>query len=116
MDRRFPLGLVAAIALLLAQSAIAAEIAGRVVGVSDGDALTLLTEANQQVRVRLAEIDTPESGQPYGSRAKQALSHLAFGKAVRVDVQDTDRYGRTIGRVYVGSRDVSAEMVREGAA
>ena len=116
MGARFFRGFIAAVAVLLAQSAIAAEIVGRVVGVSDGDTLTVLTGANRQVRVRLAEIDTPESGQPYGSRAKQTLSDLAFGKAVRVDVQDTDRYGRTVGRVYVGSRDVNAEMVRGGAA
>ena len=51
----------------------------------------------KQVRVRLAEIDTPESRQPYGERAKQALSDLAFGKQARVVVQDTDRYGRTVG-------------------
>jgi hypothetical protein len=70
----------------------AETLTGRVVGVSDGDTLTLLAEGNRQVRVRLAEIDTPESRQPYGSRAKQALSDLAFGKTARVEVQDTDRY------------------------
>ena len=49
----------------------------------------------KQVKVRLGEIDTPESnGQPYGQRAKQTLSDLAFGKQARVVVQDTDRYGR----------------------
>jgi hypothetical protein len=58
------------------------------------------------VKVRLAEIDTPESRQPYGTRAKQALSDLAYGKEARVVVQDTDKYGRTVGRVYVG--DVNA--------
>jgi len=66
--------------------------------------------------VRLAEIDTPESKQPYGNRAKQALSDLAFSQQARVVVQDTDRYGRTVGRVYVGAMDVNAEMVKHGAA
>ena len=70
----------------------------------------------KQVRVRLGEIDTPESRQPYGERAKQALSGLAFGKQARVVVQDTDRYGRTVGQVYVGGVDVNAEMIRQGAA
>ena len=102
--------------LAMAQVAMAAEITGRVVGIADGDTLTVLDEARRQIRVRLAEIDTPESGQPYGSRAKQALSDLAFGKSVRVVMQDTDRYGRTVGRVYAGSIDVNAEMVRQGAA
>lgn len=92
------------------------EYNGRVVGVSDGDTLTLLVDGKRQVKVRLAEIDAPEGGQPYGNRSKQELSALAFNKEARVRVQDTDRYGRTVGRVFVGSVDVSAEMVRRGAA
>lgn len=80
------------------------------------DTLTLLVAGNQQRKVRLGEIDTPELAQPYGSKAKQALSDLAFGKEARVTVQDIDRYGRTVGRVYVGSTDVNAELVKQGAA
>ena len=94
----------------------ATEYVGKVVGISDGDTLTLLTPEKQQVKVRLGEIDTPESRQPYGTRAKQALSDLAYGKEARVVVQDTDKYGRTVGRVYVGGVDVNAELVRQGAA
>lgn len=104
------------IVLLFAQAAVAEEITGRVVGISDGDTVTVLTDTKRQVRVRLAGIDTPESRQPYGSRARQALSDLVFGKRVRVVVQDADRYGRTVGRVYAGTLDVNAEMVRQGAA
>ena len=66
--------------------------------------------------MRLAEIDTPEKGQPYGRRAKEELSSLVFGKTVDVKTQGTDRFGRTIGRVYVDGLDVNAEMVRRGAA
>ena len=29
-------------------------------------------------------------------------------------VVDTDRYGRTVGRVYADAIDVNAEMVRQG--
>ena len=50
----------------------------------------------QQLRIRLAEIDTPEKGQPYGNRARQALSDLIFDRAVRVVELDRDRYGRVI--------------------
>ena len=86
---------------------LAAEYTGKVVGVSDGDTLTLLVpdgNSFKQVKVRLGEIDTPERKQPYGTRAQQALSDLAYNKQARVVVQDTDRYGRTVGRVYVGQR------------
>ena len=67
----------------------------------------------KQFKVRLGEIDTPESKQPYGQRAKQALSDLTFGKQVRVVAQDADRYGRTVGRVY-GGVEVNAELVKMG--
>lgn len=97
-------------------SAFAGAVEGKVVSVTDGDTLIVLTPEKQQVRVRLAEIDTPESGQPYGQKAKTALSSLVFGKEARVEVQDQDRYGRQVGRVYVGTTDVNAEMIRLGAA
>lgn len=104
---------------LLAGPLLAAEYTGKVVAISDGDTLTLLVPDGtsfKQVKVRLGEIDTPERKQPYGTRAQQALSDLAYNKQARVVVQDTDRYGRTVGRVYVGSVDVNAEMVKQGAA
>ena len=104
------------IAAFVQVQATAREIACRVVAIADGDTLTVLTQTQQQVRVRLAEIDTPEAAQPYGSRARQELSELAFGKDVQVAVRDTDRYGRTVGRVSAGGQDVNAEMVRRGAA
>jgi endonuclease YncB( thermonuclease family) len=104
---------------LLAGPLTAAELSGKVVGVSDGDTLTLLVadgSSFKQVKVRLGEIDTPESRQPYGERAKQALSDRVFGKPARVVVETTDKYGRTVGRVYVGGVDVNAELVKQGAA
>jgi len=103
-------------ALLLPPLAFPEEYNGRVVGVSDGDTLTLLVEGNRQVKIRLAEIDAPESGQPYGKRSKQELSALAFNKQAHVKVITTDRYGRSVGRVFVGGVDVNAEMIRRGAA
>lgn len=88
----------------------------RVIGISDGDTFSCLTPARETIRVRMAEIDTPEKDQPYGTRARQALSGYIFGKDVALQVQDRDRYGRTVARVEVGSTDVTAEMVRSGAA
>ena len=107
---------LAILLILVSTSAIAAEVQGRVIGISDGDTFTLLTAAKQQVKIRLAEIDAPESGQPYGLKSKQALSELIFGKDVLVRVQTTDRYGRIVGRPYVGDLDICEEMVRMGAA
>jgi endonuclease YncB( thermonuclease family) len=75
-------GFLAALTVLLFPSflTLAAELHGEAVGISDGHTLTLLTVTRQQVRVRLAESDAPESRQPWGSRAQQALSALVFRK------------------------------------
>ena len=102
--------------LALSPAVFAADLSGAVVGIADGDTFTLLTSDKQQVKIRLAEIDAPESGQPYGNTSKQVLSGLIFGRDLRVVVQTTDRYGRTVGRPYVGNLDVCEEMVRVGAA
>lgn len=105
--------------LLIAQAATAsaaAPLQGEVVGISDGDTLTLLTSEQRQVKVRLAQLDTPERHQPYGSRAKQALADKVFRRRITVQVEAIDRYGRTVGTVYLDGRDVNAEMVAEGHA
>lgn len=88
---------------------------GQVVGITDGDTLTLLV-GQEQVRVRLAQIDAPESRQPYGGAAKRALAELAFGRPARVEVVDQDRYGRSVGEVFVAGLNVNREMVRRGHA
>jgi endonuclease YncB( thermonuclease family) len=106
---------IALAAALFGTPAAAIDLLGKVVGVLDGDTLTVLVE-RRAVKVRLAEIDTPEKGQPYGSAARQALSDLVFGKVATVHGQTRDRYGRTVGRVYVDGRDVNAELVRAGHA
>src|SRR5690606_665034 len=96
--------------------ASATTLTGKVVAIADGDTLTLLTPAREQVKIRLAEIDTPERAQPYGTRARQALSDLAFGKQATVETSEKDRYGRVIGRIYVDGVDVNKELVSRGAA
>ena len=88
---------------------------GRVVGVTDGDTLKLLVDG-REVKVRLAQIDAPEMSQPYGARAKSALSELALGREARVAVIDIDDYGRTVGEVVVAGRNVNTELVRRGHA
>ena len=65
---------------------------------------------------RSGGIDTPERAQPFGRRAGQALAKNVFGKVVQVDDLGKDRYGRTLGIVRLGTRNVNLELVREGWA
>jgi endonuclease YncB( thermonuclease family) len=94
---------------------MADSIGGRVVGITDGDTFTLLTPDLRKVKVRVAEIDAPERGQPYATRSRQQLAILIFQQEVSVDVQVVDRYGRAVGRPMVGNVDVTVEMIRSGA-
>ena len=89
---------------------------GEVVSIADGDTITILTSGKAQIKVRLAEIDTPERGQPYGTAAKQALADKVFRQQVRVVVDAVDKYGRQVGYVYLGTRNINREMVAEGHA
>lgn len=103
-------------ALFFSGVACANDIACRVVGVSDGDTLTCLTSENRQIKTRLAQIDAPEKDQAFGQRSKQALSELVFGKAVVLQPETTDKYGRTVAKVLVGGRDANLVQVKAGMA
>lgn len=91
-----------------------ADIVAKVVGVHDGDTLTILVE-RKQVRVRLVDIDAPELGQPFGKRSRQSLSQLCAGKQAQVN-EGKDRYGRTLGSVVCNGVNANVEQVRTGMA
>ena len=84
---------------------------GRVDHVADGDTLSVTVDQTRY-RIRLHEIDTPEHDQPWSRQARQALSTKVAGKYVRVEVETVDDYGRTVGKVWLGDRDINREMVR----
>jgi micrococcal nuclease len=102
--------------LACANPTMGQTITGRVVGVSDGDSLTLLVQGNRQIKVRLDGIDAPEAGQEFSKNAKDGLSRLVFGKDVTLKVTGTDRYDRTLGVIHVGGVNANVELVRHGLA
>ncbi len=102
--------------LAVACSATASEIRGRVVGVTDGDTITVLVDGHDSVKVRLAGIDAPEKTQPFGSASKMHLSDSVFRRTVTVEWTKKDKYGRVIGRVLVDGEDVCLDQVRVGLA
>src|SRR5262245_60417944 len=114
-------GVVLLVALLLAAflpdaAMSAAEFRGKVVGVSDGDTITVLHD-RQPEKVRLNGIDAPEKGQAFGEKARQFTARLAFGQEVIVRVLDHDRHGRTVADVILSDgRSLNRELVRAGYA
>jgi endonuclease YncB( thermonuclease family) len=104
------------ILVLGACTAASATLEGKVIGVADGDTITILTADHQQHKIRLAGIDAPEKGQPFGTRSKQTLSQMVYGQPAIVEYSKRDRYGRIVGRVEVDGRDVNLDQLREGSA
>lgn len=88
----------------------AETITGVVVGVADGDTVTVLDEQWRQHKITLAGIDAPEKRQDFGNRSKQSLSDLAHRRQVVVETGTTDRYGRAVGKLLVGGQDVNLEQ------
>ncbi|MDZ7667891.1 MAG: thermonuclease family protein [Gammaproteobacteria bacterium] len=88
---------------------------GRVDHIADGDSLTITADGDRY-RIRLHEIDAPEHDQPGSRASRQALAGKVDGRYVRVTVETVDDYGRTVGKVWLGNRDINREMVREGHA
>jgi len=104
------------VGFLLASQVYASTLTGRIVGIADGDTLTLLDTTNTQHKVRLAGIDSPEKNQPFGQVCKQSLADLAYDRTVQIDWNKLDRYGRVIGKVLVDGQDVNLEQIRRGCA
>ncbi|WP_300461244.1 thermonuclease family protein [Desulfobacula sp.] len=104
-----------AIFLVTGISFAQAPIKGKVVGIADGDTITVL-QNNKQYIIRLYGIDTPEKGQDFGTKAKNFTSNLVFKREVKVIQKDVDRYGRIVGIVYVGEICINQEIIKAGLA
>lgn len=102
--------------LLMAGIAYGQSLVGKVTKVKDGDSVIVLDDQKREHEIRLAGIDTPESAQPFGRRAKESLSDMVFGKRVEVFGNKIDDYGRTVGKIMVGEVDICLEQIRAGMA
>ena len=91
----------------------AEELHGTVTDVYDGDTCTLMAD-DQKYRIRFYGIDAPEIKQDGGIVARERLRHKILNKNVRIEVVDQDRYGRTVGKVFLGTRYINLEMAAEG--
>ncbi|MBF0369458.1 MAG: thermonuclease family protein [Magnetococcales bacterium] len=105
-------------------SALSASWQGTVMQVYDGDTLKVkprnilrYPDKKRGVRIRLAEIDTPERGQPYANRAKRFTTRLTLGKKVTVEEKEWDRYGRMVAHIVLpDGKNLSQELLKSGHA
>lgn len=102
--------------LTFSQYCYAEVLSGRVVGVADGDTITVLDSTNTQHKIRLGGIDAPEKKQAFGNVSKKSLSDMVFNKQVEVDWHKEDRYGRKVGKVLVNNQDINLEQIKRGLA
>jgi endonuclease YncB( thermonuclease family) len=109
--------LIGLVTLMSTGFAVGESFTGKVVNVTDGDTVVVLRAGNIQEKIRLAEIDCPEKSQAFGQGAKQFTLDQAAQKNVTVEVRDHDRYGRTVGEVFLpDGKSLNRELVRNGYA
>lgn len=102
--------------LLVSPLASSDTLSGKIVSVHDGDTATLLNKDHQTIKIRLAQIDAPESDQAFGQKSRQSLAEMIFNRDVRVERETTDRYGRMVGTIYLENLDINQEQIRKGMA
>ncbi len=102
--------------LLFCTYANSLELIGKVIKVSDGDTITLLTDDKVSHKVRLNDIDAPEKKQPFGSKSRDNLASYIAGEIVTVRYKSKDRYGRVLGTIYFDNLDINLQQVKNGYA
>ena len=103
--------------LFLVPQAELKTVNGEVIQIQDGDTLTVKTDRDKMHKVRLADIDAPEMGQPFGKPAKRLATDLALGKIVRVNYTTKDKYKRLIGKLFLpDGKLLNEEMIKSGLA
>jgi endonuclease YncB( thermonuclease family) len=102
--------------LFLSNIVNAKTIEGLVVGVADGDTITVLDQQKNTYKIRLQGIDAPEKKQAFGEKSKQSLHDLVHGKQVRIEYDKEDKYGRIVGKVTVDDVDVCLQQLVLGMA
>jgi len=106
----------ACVTSLPVQAAPPKSVQGLVTQVTDGDSVWLTPPGKPPLEVRLRDIDAPESCQPWGAEARQALADLVLNKVATLQVSGRDSYGRTVGALSIDDLNVSRHLVENGHA
>ncbi|RZV13671.1 thermonuclease family protein [Aliarcobacter butzleri] len=102
--------------IILSSYLFSFELIGKVVKVSDGDTITVLTSDKTQYKIRLNDIDAPEKKQAFGNKSKDNLAKYIAGKTVKVEYKTKDKYKRILGTIYYNNIDINLQQVKDGYA
>ncbi len=102
--------------LLFCSYANSLELVGKVIKVSDGDTITLLTDDKVSHKIRLNDIDAPEKKQAFGNKSRDNLASYIAGEIVTVKYKSKDKYGRVLGTIYFDNLDINLQQVKNGYA
>jgi len=97
-----------------ASSSQATPFTGKVIHVTDGDSIKVLTQQNKKVEVRLSGVDCPEGGQAYGKKAKQFTASMVYNKIVTIQPETIDKYRRTVAMVLINRSNLSELIIANG--
>ena len=89
---------------------------GKVVGITDGDTITVIDTDKTEHKIRLMGIDAPEKKQDYGNESKKALSNYIYQREITVEYKKQDRYKRKVGKIILGNQDICLQMIKDGMA
>lgn len=102
---------------LAAPAAAVTTLRGQVVSVAGGDVVTMVDAQHREHKLRLAFIDAPEVGQPFGDEAQSALAAMVLGREVTARLADEGADGVAQAEVVEPHGHlVNLELVRRGLA
>lgn len=104
------------ILLLISTNLLSLELKGKIIHISDGDTVHLLTDKKEKIKIRLNDIDAPESKQAYGNKSKENLKKYIYQKNVIVEYKKKDKYKRVLGTIYYQNKDINIQQVKDGYA
>ncbi len=116
INKSFPTIICALIIFIFSSYAQASNIQGRVISVSSGDNFIMFSTDGQKIPVQLYGIAAPQRNQRHGNTATNFLAYLIVQKDVSVKVYSTDEFGRVIGVVTQGDKNINRQMIHQGYA
>jgi len=89
---------------------------GMISRTKDGDTIDFKSLDGRETTIRLEGVDAPEKAQRFGEESTEWISRKMFNKIGRAEITGKDRYGRSLGYLYVGDDWVNEDLLTAGLA